>query len=530
MLNIRTILATILVVHLSAAWAADVAPQAGDPAALRFDITSFSVENATLLTGKEIQAAVSPYVGKGKDFSDVQLALEALEAAYAERGYSAVQVLLPEQELENGRIRFRVVESRFGLVTVKGQKFFTEESVRNALRSVRQGGVPRSKQIARELKLANENPARQLNVVLKAGKVEEEVDAEVQVADQDPTQWSAYIDNSGSEETGQSRLGISYRHANLQNADHVGAVQLQVSPQEIDRVHVIGGSYKIPLYSSGNSVEFFGGYSNVNSVVGGLTNFQGGGMLFSARYNQYLEKIAGLNPRISYGYDWRNFRSIEMTEPSKAVLYNEITVTPLSVVLAADTKSERSDSSFDIGLSVNLPMTGKGKKESFETYVEPGSGIAAFVPDEDYRIVRYNASHVHGVGEDMQVRVVLAGQWTRNLLILGEQMRLGGMNGVRGFTEGAEAGETGVRGSLEGYLPKFDVGGVGLRGLVFLDGGKVSSKSGVKSSIASAGLGLRGSRKNVSFRLDAGRIGKAGTDPLQEKGDWRIHAAVSATF
>jgi hypothetical protein len=30
--------------------------------------------------------------------------------------------------------------------------------------------------------------------------------------------------------------------------------------------------------------------------------------------------------------------------------------------------------------------------------------------------------------------------------------------------------------------------------------------------------------------MDAGRIGKAGTDPLQKSGDWRIHAAVSATF
>lgn len=517
--KIRTIVAALLAAHLAVA-------QAADEAALRFDISSFTVENATLLSKDELQAAVAPFIGKSKDFSDVQLALEAVEAAYAGRGYSAVQVLLPEQELENGRIRFRVVESRFGQVAVTGQKHFSEINVRNALPSVRQGGVPRSRQIARELKLANENPARQLNVVLKSGSRDDQVDAEVQVTDKHPAEWNVSFDNTGSAETGRTRLGISYRHANLQNADHVGTVQLQVSPQQMSRVRVIGGSYKIPLYASGDSVEFFGGYSNVNSLVGGLSNFQGGGMLFSARYNQYLEKFAGMNPRISYGYDWRNFKSIEQTEPSLAVLYNEITVTPLSLTFAADRKWERADSAFDIGFSVNVPMTGKGKKESFASY----DVIGGSRPDASYRILRYNASHAQALGEDMQVRVLLAGQWTPNVLILGEQMRLGGMNGVRGFSEGAEAGESGVRGSLEGYSPKYDWGSTSVRGLLFLDGGSVRSKSGVKASITSAGLGLRGNWQSVAFRMDAGRIGKAGTDPLQLSGDWRVHASVSATF
>ncbi|MBU0621637.1 MAG: hypothetical protein KJ795_07305 [Gammaproteobacteria bacterium] len=499
---------------------------AADDDVLRFDINSITVEGASLLKKAEIEAAVAPYIGKGKDFSDVQRALEAIEAAYAEHGYSAVQVLLPEQELENGRIRFRAVESRFGQVVVKGQKYSSEISVRNALPSVYQGGVPRSSQIARELKLANENPARQLNVVLKAGQKDEEVDAEVQVQDQKPSSWGVSLDNTGSEETGKTRLGVFYRHANLQNADHVGTLQAQISPQELSSVRVLGGSYKIPLYASGDSVEFFGGYSSVNSLVGGLSNFQGGGMLLNARYNQSLERVAGFDPRVYYGFDWRYFKRIEQTKPTTSVLYNEIVVTPLSLGLAAQGKSARGETAFDVSLSANLPMSSKGKKESFASY-DP---FLTLMPDANYRIVRYSASHAQGIGEDMQVRAFLNGQWTRNVLILGEQMRLGGMNGVRGFLEGAEAGETGVRGSLEFYSPAFGISAVNARALVFYDAGKVRSGSGLKTSINSAGMGLRANWEQVSFRLDAGRIGKAGTDPLQEKGDWRIHAAVSATF
>lgn len=500
--------------------------QAEEAATLRFDITSFTVDGASLITPAEIDKVVAPYVGKAKDFSDVQHALEAVEAAYAERGYTAVRVTLPEQELERGKVRFRVVEGRFRQVVVKGQKYFSEKNVLRALPSVKPGAVPGTVRIARELKLANENPARLLNVVLKATPREEEVDAEVRVTDQDPSSWGISFDNTGSGETGRTRLGLFYRHANLMNADHVGMLQLQVSPQQFNRVRVFGGSYKVPLYESGDSVEFFGGYSNINSVIGGLTNFQGGGVLLNARYNQSLQRVAGFDPRLSYGFDWRDYKRIEQTQPTLSVLYNEIVVTPLSLGLSAQGRQERSETNLDISLSANVPLSGKGKKEQFAAY-DP---LGVLKPDANYRIVRYGASHMLAFGDDWQARVALTGQKTGNVLVLGEQMRLGGMNGVRGFVEGSEAGESGTRWTLEGYSPSTAMQGVTGRALLFLDGGSVKSSSGLSASIRSYGLGMRAAWQQVSFRVDAARISKEGTDPLQKKGDWRVHAAIAATF
>ncbi|MDD2914460.1 MAG: POTRA domain-containing protein, partial [Gallionella sp.] len=40
--------------------------------AMRFDISGYTLEGATLLTQAEIAAAVTPYTGKSKDFADVQ--------------------------------------------------------------------------------------------------------------------------------------------------------------------------------------------------------------------------------------------------------------------------------------------------------------------------------------------------------------------------------------------------------------------------------------------------------------------------
>lgn len=504
------------------------AAPAADQGLLRFTIERYVVEGATLLSQAEIDTAVAPYVGKSKDFSDVQRALEAVEDAYAKRGYSAVRVLLPEQELEKGTVRFRVVESRFGKVTVKDNHFVTEANALNAIPSVRPGSAPRTKQISRELKLANENPARQMNVVMKAGENNDVLDADVIVTDSKPSSWGVSLDNSGSPETGRARLGFSYRHANLFNADHVAGIQYITSPQYPDRVKVVGGSYKIPFYRNSTSLEFFAGYSNVNAVVGGLSNFQGGGKLLSTRYNLMLDRVGVFDPRLSFGLDWRDFRKIEQSNPPVTVLYNEIVVLPVSITYAAQGKFTRTDLGFNATLSANLPNMTKGKEADFAAYDPSGM----LMPDAHYSVVRYGANYSRLVGADWQFRSALNGQWSSNVLVLGEQIRLGGADGVRGFSEGSEGGDKGARLNLEGYTPDFGRGEFKLRALVFYDAGQaISTNSSAKATISGAGIGLRAFySERLALRIDVARIMKAGNDPEQLSGDRRAHLSLNATF
>lgn len=503
------------------------APQA-EQIVLRFAIERYIVEGASLLTQAEIDAAVAPYLGKDKDFSDIQRALEAIEDAYAKRGFTAVRVVLPEQELEKGTVRFRIVESKFGKVTVVDNRFVSEANVLNAIPSVRSGEVPRSKQVARELKLANENPARQMNVVLQAGETDEMVDARVVVTDGKPVTWGVSADNSGTPETGNARVGVSYRHANVFDRDHVAGLQFQTSPQHVNRVTVLGGSYKIPLYKSGDSVEFFGGYSNVNSVVGGLDNFQGGGLIFSGRYNHPLEPLGVFEPKLIMGLDWRNFRRVELTTTIPAtVLYNEIVVMPLSVAYAAQGKFAQSDLGFNASLAANIPGMNIGRAADFAAHDQ----VFLTQPNVHYRLLRYGANYAQLIGDDWQFRAALNGQYSQDVLIAGEQFRLGGADAVRGFSEGSVSGETGARWNLEGYTPDFGKGDFRTRALVFFDAGETKGANGTRSSVASAGLGLRASyQERFSLRCDAGRIINADTDPLQRVGDWRVHISLAASF
>ncbi len=520
----------LLLTTPSFALAADTVPAAVEPdqdTLLRFTINQFVVEGATLLSKAEIDAAVKPYLGKNKDFSDVQGALEAIEKAYAQRGFTAVSVVLPEQELEKGKVIFRALESKFGTITVKGNNFVSTENALHALPSVHSGSVPRSKQIARELKLANENPKRKMSVALKAGEKNEEVDATVQVTDSKPSAWKVSLDNTGSPETGRSRLELSYGNANAFNADHVAEIKYVTSPQYTDRVQVLGGNYKIPLYRAGGSLEFFGAYSNINAVIGGLTNFQGGGGLLSVRYNQNFGRWGGFDPRLSFGLDWRNFKRIELGDAPPIVLYDEITVLPVSVTYAMAGKFSRSEINLGVSLASNVPKISKGRAADFAAYDK----VNLSQPEPNYKVLRGNASYTQAIAEDWQFRTTLAAQRSTDVLVQGEQMRLGGADAVRGFSEGSESGENAVVWKVEGLIPSFGGENIRARVLVFYDAGHARPALNSKVTISSAGIGLRiNYDEQLSLRLDVAEILKDGNDPEQQIGKRRLHLNLNAAF
>ena len=169
---------------------------------MKFDIDRYVVEGNTLLKPNAIGRVLRSFTGKQKDFADVQRALEALQGAYQNAGWGVVQVTLPEQELERGEVRFDVIETRIGKVEVQGNEYFSEANVRRSVPSLNPGETPNSLAIARSLKVANENPAKQSQVSFKSGSKDGEVDAIVKVVDENPRKYSVGLDNTGTSSTG----------------------------------------------------------------------------------------------------------------------------------------------------------------------------------------------------------------------------------------------------------------------------------------------------------------------------------------
>lgn len=493
----------------------------------RFDIHRFVAEGATLLTSQEIEAAVGPYRGTAKGFADVQRALEAMERAYSARGYNAVQVTLPEQEMARGEVRFRVIEAKIGAMLIEGNSFFDESNIRASLPALTPGTAPNIHRVAENLRLANENPAKQTSVLLRSGAAEGVVDALVRVADERPLRYRMTLDNSGTPQTGLLRAGLGFRHANVWNLDHVLSMQYVTAPYAAghpsrlsvlpDRnVAIIGAAYRIPIYRWGDSIDIIAGYSNVaTGAAQDLFHVSGAGTLVGVKYNYSLPRWGDLEHRLGLAWDRRAFRGDDA-----------VTVRPVDIQYAGAYRRASQETSYSIGLHQNLPGGSDGGPPAFE------SARAGARPG--YLIWRYRISHNRSFANDWQLRVAFNGQATRDRLVAGEQFGIGGIDSVRGFLEREVRGDQGYRGTVEGHSPELAglterFSGHKLRGVLFYDWGRASrtDPSGPnRQSIAAAGFGLRLSAgSNLSIRLDYAFVLDKGGQ--QGRGDGRVHLTLS---
>jgi hemolysin activation/secretion protein len=494
----------------------------------RFEITRFEVDGNTLLPAQSVDQLLAPFTGKERDFGSVQMALETLEAAYRQKGYSVVRVVLPEQELNHGVVHLRVVEARIGKVTVVGNKFFDEANIRASVPTLKEGQVPNLVDVSDSLKIANENPAKKTTMQLQSGEQDDQVDAQLKVADDKPWSAGVSVDNTGDENTGRNRLTVLYQNANIGGADHVLSMQYTTSFANPSDVNVFGIGYHIPLYAEGDSLDFYANYSDVNSgmVTAGVFDLaiSGKGTVLGTRYNHNLRKVGDYDSKVIFGLDYKAFKNDISLEG--APIGNDVTVHPFSVTYAGSWLTASNTLNFYLSGLRNIPGGDSGGSADFSA---ARSGAT-----DNYSVLRYGVSYLRVLPADWQLRLALNGQITGDALVSGEQFGVGGATTVRGFAERELADDEGRYTNLELYTPNLCGGGAQCRLLGFYDTGYVSHNDALpgeilQESIGSVGLGTRISMANyVVGQVDFAHV-VDGT-ALSPKGSNRVHFRVVLTF
>lgn len=520
--------AALLLVLTCSAGAFGQAAVAPAPAP-RFDIQSFVIEGNTLFQPYELYALVQPYTGRQKDFGDIQRALEALQAFYTERGYNAVRVLVPEQDIRAGSVRLQVIEARIRNVRIEGNKFFDNDNVRGSLPALREGQPPNTREIGANVTLSNENPIRQQRVVLESTPEEGKVDAVVRVTDADPWRTTAFFDNSGNPTTGHNRAGIGFLNANFGGADHVLNLQLITSPTQWDDVLILGGGYRIPLYGSNALFDLYGGYSDVDSgVLQDLFAVSGSGSILGGRYTQVLPRLGSYEQKFAVGLEWKAFENDVVLVGGSGTLVPDVTTLPLTLSYTGRDLEPGKDLAFYLSYSQNNPYgDGDASKQAIDA-VRAGAKAR-------FQIVRAGISYSRALPDDNILRLALDGQYTQDALIPGEQFGMGGVNSVRGFYERTTAHDIGHRVTLEMYGPEIGhqiAPDWKARVLGFIDAARGKDQAPVRlaeSGLMSIGVGTRATKgKQWSMRADFALV-VDGT-ASREKGEVRTHFAIAYTF
>ena len=532
----------------TAAPVANAAPAA--PIDETFDIRGYAVSGNTLLPQVAIDALLKPFTGDKRLYADIQKALEALEGAYRSRGFSAVQVFVPEQTLDTGTVKLTVVEAKVKLVKIEGNAFFDEANIRAALPALTVGKTPNARNIAANVRVANESPARQVDVVLGAGEQEDEVNATVTVSDSVPRKFLSSVDNTGSNATGLHRVMVGFQHGNLFNADHVLTAQYTTSLEKPSLVDIYSFGYRVPLYQLDGSVDVIYAKSSVSSgttgTVAGPLTFTGKGNIFGLRFNQYLPRQGEFTHQITYAFDYKAFENACTLGTFGAAGCGSaafpVTVHPLSATYSGAWAGLGKQTGFSVTATGNWSWGGNGLNQNFAAVRPAAAGAAQGGAKADFIVFKGSLSHSRVLPADLQLRGSLSGQWTPQALIAQEHFGLAGSTGVRGFQEREFARDRGLNANIELYGPEWGdklIAGSNLRMLVFYDVARgynyrLAGDADQRLAIASLGLGMRFNLgKMLTLRADYARVTDVramNATSSQVKGDARGHFSLALSF
>lgn len=516
------------------------APALAEEAAPRFAIKEFVVSGNTLLDSAEITAVLAPFIGKDRDAADLQRATEAIRERYNAAGFAIAGVITSEIDFNRGMVSLQIVEARLGELNIQDNPDFDRDNIRASLPALSPGTTPTIADISANVQLANQNPAKQVDVTLRRGAKAGVIDADVEVIAVRPVKFFVTLDNTGSTPTGDYRLGVGVQHANLFNRDHVGTLSYVTSPEKPEQVRLYSASYRLPLYRLGDSIDLIAADSDVSAgttqTVAGPLSFSGKGTVYGLRYNQLLARRGDYSHRLVYGLDYRAYRNDCSLGSFGAAGCGpgseDVTTRPYSLTYSGSLNQPRQISSLYFGVARNWPGSSHGDESSFNAVRPSPSGVGG--ASSHYSVLRAGASSVTAFAGNWQLYAGVNGQYTSDPLISGEQFGITGATTVRGFREREIVRDTGYAATFELYSPMLSAalppGSGNLRGVLFYDHAEavnqtLPGESRQAVAISSAGAGVRWTlNRSVNLRADLARVINPGGS--RSGGDYHGHISL----
>ncbi len=484
---------------------------------LAFTVDAFVVSGDNPL-GDRALAILEPYLGEQSGLEGLSAAADALEQALIDAGYSFHRVSLPPQTLDSGRVELRVVAFTLGQITVEGNRFFDRDNILHALPLLKPGEAPNTRQLGRSLDLANEHPARKIQLTFRQSEQPDAIDALLKVKDSNPQVYFLNLDNSGARNNNTYRATLGYQHGNLFNRDQVLTATLAFSPEDPAATRQLGLNYHVPLYAHGAVLDFLLSDSEVNGgTVADNVEISGKGSVFGMSYRRPLTASGGLRHAWRVGLQYKLFNNTVDLNGNN--IQSDVLSLPLELGYNLSYTSRRFVVGLDLSLSRN---TESGNYNTPEDYDRARAGA-----EPGWSLFRYRASLDLPFAGDWLARFLFKGQGSSYRLIPGEQFGVGGAASLRGFEERSVTADQGQQATLEVWSPAWR----GLRGLLFYDAASLQNnalpnRTEPKETPSSGGVGVRWSwKQQLSIALDYGVIIRgAGSDPdINQDGDNKLH-------
>ena len=493
------------------------------------NVDEYIVRGNTVLDLRDIERAVTPFLGPRRTMKDIEAARDALLAVYQAKGFQSVYVDLPEQQVTEGIVFLQVNETRVGRVRVVGAEYTSPVDVRDQVPALREGQVPDFTQAQAELAALNRGPKRQVMPLVKQGAMPGTMDVDLKVEDASPWRASVGLNNDYSADTRKLRASASLGHDNLWQMGHSASLSFFGAPQDLNQTQVISASYTAPIIGTNWALEASAFKSDSEVATVGGTDVLGKGHAIGLKATYTVPDTGNWWHTLSVGIDFKdNDEALTMGGTGDSV---PLKYAPITLGYNGFLQAERSQ----VGLGLSLVT---GTRSSFGY----GSDWQAFdykryKASPSFMVLKGDVNGTHTFEGDAQLGFRLSGQLSDSALVSSEQMAAGGMNSVRGYLSAESTGDYGLVGSVEWRTKPLSLLGDTVenwRVYTFADAGRVRLKDPLPEqqagfTLASVGFGTSFRiGQQLSGRVDVGYPLKAGA--RTEKHDTRLNFSLTASY
>ncbi len=223
---------------------ADIAPGGPTVVAQRFVIEGNSVYSDAVL-----QPLIADSLGKPLTLAELYQVADVLTKYYQSHGYLVARATIPEQQLDQGVVKFQIVEGRVGKLQVEGNARVRTATVLKQAADLKPGQVLDETSLNRSILLVNDLPGVQAQAVLEPGESFGTADVQYKVSDAPAYSGQVSADNYGNTSVGRYRVNASVAFADLSGiGDSLGA---NLTHSDHNLLNFGGLSYGLPLGAPG---------------------------------------------------------------------------------------------------------------------------------------------------------------------------------------------------------------------------------------------------------------------------------------
>ena len=469
-----------------------------------FYIQEYRVEGVKHIQAIEIEDTVYPFMGPERTVDDVEQARVALEKLYRDKGYQAVSVQIPPQQVKGGVVLLNVDEGTVGKLRVRDSRYFSPSEIKKQAPSLAEGGVLNFNNINRDIVGLNQLSDRRVTPTLTTGAAPGTFDVDLNVKDTPPLHGSLEVNNRYSPNTTHLRVNGGVSYANLWQLGHTMGFNFQVAPERLDDAKVFSGFYLVhfaetPWFSL--LAQATKQDSNISTLGGSAV--AGRGETVGLHALMTLPPVGSLNHSVNVGLDYKHFGQTLTT--AGVVNSTPITYYPLSAIYSGSWTGKGSVTEFNVGPTLGLRGVGS---DDIQFNARRSGASGSFI------LLRSDFSQTRDLPGGFQVFGKLQGQVSSEPLVDTEQFSGGGLGTARGYLEGEAAGDYGVFGTFELRSPSV-AGWLGeksgeWRFYAFGDAGVLAVEKALPGQtrefdLVSVGVGSRlGLRDHFSGSIDLG--------------------------